>query len=152
MSSALDREDPHSAPTSRSTLGHHLLLELSDCDSIVLDDLVVTQEIIRAAADAMGAHIVDATFYRYQPQGVSGVLLLAESHLSVHTWPERAYAAIDAYTCGDIDPCDAIPLLQDHLKAKAATVTRILRGHTDDMPMSPQQGWSRVTDLHCATW
>jgi len=151
MSSALEQEGSPAPPTSMSTLGHHLLLELYDCDETVLDDVAAIQEIVCAAADAMRAQIVNATFHRYQPQGVSGVLLLAESHLSVHTWPERAYAALDVYTCGDIDPCDAIPLLRDRLDAKAAKDTRILRGHTNDMPMSSRNGWLRVTDLQFAT-
>lgn len=146
MSSALEEEGSHAPPTSMSTLGHHLLLELYDCDKVVLDDVVAIREIVHAAADAMRARVVNATFHRYQPLGVSGVLLLAESHLSVHTWPERAYAALDVYTCGDIDPCDAIPLLRAGLNAKTATDTCILRGHSNDMPS--QQGWLRVTDLH----
>jgi S-adenosylmethionine decarboxylase proenzyme len=147
MPSALDRLASPSPPITRSTLGHHLLLELYDCDNVILDDVGTIQEVIQAAADAIQANTVNATFHRYQPQGVSGVLLLAESHLSVHTWPERAYAAVDAYTCGDIDPCAAIPLLRNSLNAKAATVTRILRGHANDMPTSSPHGWLRVIDL-----
>ena len=131
----------------KPTLGHHLLLDLYDCDVGVLDDVDAIREVMCDAADAMGAHILGKTFHRFQPQGVSGVLLLGESHLSVHTWPESAYAAADAYTCGDVDPSQTISPFRDSLRASSLTVTRLLRGRFVDLRAQAPGTWLHVTDL-----
>ena len=65
-----------------------------------------------SAAQACKATIVDATFHAFNPYGVSGVVVIAESHLSIHTWPERDFAAIDIFMCGACDPYRSIPLLK----------------------------------------
>ncbi len=81
-------------------LGRHLLLELRECNKAVLDDLKYLENALVSAAREAGATVIDKSFHQFAPQGVSGVVLIAESHLSLHTWPEHAYAAVDIFTCG----------------------------------------------------
>ena len=81
-------------------LGKHLLLELNDCDPKLLNDIGLIREIMLAAANESGATVLGESFHQFSPQGVSGVILIAESHLSVHTWPEHGYAGADILTCG----------------------------------------------------
>ncbi|MDQ8204209.1 adenosylmethionine decarboxylase [Pelagicoccus sp. SDUM812003] len=86
----------------RSTaLGTHILLELENCpDELLLDAEKLEETLVAAATDA-GAHVVKSVFHQFNPHGLSGVVVIAESHIAVHTWPEYAYAAIDIFTCGD---------------------------------------------------
>ena len=81
-------------------LGRHLLLELRECNKAVLDDLRYLENALVSAAEEAGATVLGKSFHQFAPQGVSGVVLIAESHLSLHTWPEHAYAAVDIFTCG----------------------------------------------------
>jgi S-adenosylmethionine decarboxylase len=81
-------------------LGRHLLLELRECNVAILDDLKYLENALVSAAIESGATVLDKSFHQFAPQGVSGVVLIAESHLSLHTWPEHAYAAVDIFTCG----------------------------------------------------
>lgn len=110
------------------TRGKHLLLELRGCDRERLDDLEQIETHLRAAAVAAGASIVQATFHRFAPQGVSGLVVLEESHLSVHTWPEVGYAAVDMFTCGDCEPEAAVAVLRDGLNAESCEVMVVERG------------------------
>ncbi len=104
------------------------MLELRGCDATTLDDLPQVEALLRAAADAAGATVVQATFHRFAPQGVSGVVVVEESHLSVHTWPEVGYAAIDMYTCGDCIPEAAVAVLREGLCADTCEVMVVERG------------------------
>jgi S-adenosylmethionine decarboxylase proenzyme len=88
---------------------------------------------MRAAAEAIGAAIVGDTFHRFSPQGVSGSVVIAESHLSVHTWPETGYVAIDIYTCGGLDPRIGFELLGDAFRAQKCRVQEIVRGLPTDV-------------------
>lgn len=114
------------------TRGTHLLIECLGCDRAVLDDAEALEKALRAAADAMGATVVGAMFHRFAPQGVTGVLLLAESHVSVHSWPERGYAAVDLFTCGARDPACAVPVLERAIGAREVSVLRVERGEPTD--------------------
>ena len=82
-------------------LGRHLLLDLRDCNKEVLNDLAFLRDALVSAAEKAGAEVLEKTFRQFEPQGVSGVVVIAESHLSIHTWPEHGYVAIDIFTCGD---------------------------------------------------
>lgn len=110
------------------TLGRHLLAEFYDCDVDALDDVDAIGKYMHDAAEAVGATVVGALFHRYQPQGVSGTLLIAESHLSVHTWPEVRYVAVDIFTCGGLDPRGGFRLLAGALGAKGTRMHEIVRG------------------------
>src|SRR5690606_15137706 len=83
-------------------LGRHAILDLYDCaNRELLDDKKALQQLFRETAEHLKCTIVNEVFHTFTPQGVSGVVVIAESHLSVHTWPELGYAAVDLYTCGD---------------------------------------------------
>lgn len=87
--------------TEMGPLGTHLILELYDCDRALVHDnarLAVGME--QAVRDA-GASVVETVFHEFRPGGLSGVIIITESHVTVHTWPEYGYVAIDAFTCGD---------------------------------------------------
>ena len=81
-------------------LGRQMTVEFYDCSSAVLADVAAMKEIFLRAADVSGAHVVDSIFHSFQPQGVSGVVVISESHFAVHAWPEHDYAAVDLFTCG----------------------------------------------------
>jgi S-adenosylmethionine decarboxylase len=82
-------------------LGTHVILDLHGCPSESLDDIdFVSRELLRAVAES-GAALIQPVFHKFAPQGVSGVAIIAESHFSIHTWPEHGYAAIDVFTCGE---------------------------------------------------
>ncbi len=110
------------------TRAKHLLVEYEGCDPAILDDLERMTALMRAAAEAAGATVVAEAFHRYRPQGVTGVLVIEESHFSVHTWPEHGYAALDFYTCGDCQPERADEVLRRALGAKHAEVALVERG------------------------
>ena len=81
-----------------------MLVEYRGANPAVLQDADQIQALLVRAAEAAGATVVQVILHRFSPQGVSGVVLVEESHLSIHTWPETGYAAVDFYTCGDSDP------------------------------------------------
>jgi len=82
-------------------LGTHILLEMAGCSSRLLDDTEsVAAALLNAAQDAQTT-VLGSSFHKFSPQGVSGVVVIAESHISIHTWPEFGYAAVDVFTCGD---------------------------------------------------
>lgn len=110
------------------TFGKHLLVEYHGCDTAVLNHVVRIENAMRAAADAAGATVVTSTFHRFSPQGVSGVVVVEESHLSIHTWPECGYAAVDFYTCGDCEPVMAHEYLARALGAQRSEVITVRRG------------------------
>ncbi len=83
-----------------STIGSHCILELYDSPARLLDDPQAVLEALRAAARAAKATLLQTTHHRFEPHGVTALALLGESHISVHTWPERGYAACDVFTCG----------------------------------------------------
>ena len=110
------------------TRGTHLLIEYLGCEPVVLDDPAALEAALRRAAAAIGARVISAAFHQFSPHGVTGMLLLEESHLSLHTWPEHGYAAVDLYTCGAPDAEPAVPALQVALGARRADVLRVTRG------------------------
>ena len=105
------------------------MLELRECNPELLDDLPYIRDVLKGAATEVGAHIVGDTFHHFQPQGVTGVLAIAESHICIHTWPEYGYAAADIFTCGtSFDPRSAARVLVDRLESKDHSVTELRRG------------------------
>jgi len=114
-------------------LGRHLLLELKMCNKEVLDDLDFLKECLNEAAIECGATVVGESFYHFSPQGVSGVVNIAESHIAVHTWPEHGYAAVDVFTCGDdVDPEKAAKLIVERLGAQSHSLIELRRGIIED--------------------
>ncbi len=114
-------------------LGRHLIVEYSDCERDILDNLDRLEAEMKDAARKAGATIVRSVFHRYNPQGLSGVVVIAESHMSIHTWPEYGYAAVDFFTCGDsVDPYLAFEHMKTRLGARNAQVSEIKRGIPSD--------------------
>ena len=112
-----------------NALGRHLLVELQDCDKEALNDLGFLREAMVTAAVDCGATVMGESFHRFSPQGVSGVVIIAESHLSIHSWPEYGYAAVDIFTCGTtVVPEKAAETLIEKLGAKTHSLMEIQRG------------------------
>jgi S-adenosylmethionine decarboxylase len=101
-----------------NTRGQHLLAEYHGCNVEVLDDLKRIESLLNEAARAAQTKVVASVFRPFDPQGVSGVVVIEESHLSIHTWPEFGYASVDFYTCGSGTPEAAHRVLQKGLRAK----------------------------------
>ena len=106
--------------------GTHLLIDLWGASG--LDDIAHVEAALREGAEASGATILHCHLHRFQPNGVSGVLVLAESHISIHTWPEESYAALDVFMCGECDPHKALPVLRKAFTPARIDVDEQLRG------------------------
>jgi S-adenosylmethionine decarboxylase len=107
--------------------GSHLIIDLWDCEH--LDDVGLIELALRRAVQAAGATLLHLHLHAFgSGGGVSGVAVLAESHLSIHTWPERSYAAIDAFMCGAARPHEVVPILRHALKARHIAVFEHMRG------------------------
>ena len=110
-------------------LGKQIAIELCACDSQRLDDVEFIRQAMIGAANEAGAQIVTEAFHRFAPHGISGVIIITESHLAIHTWPEYGYAAVDLFTCGDELATDrAIHHLQRSLGSKRVSFIELLRG------------------------
>ena len=116
------------APIATDMVGKHCILELYDCDHAKLDDEAFLRDTITTAAKSAGATLLNLITHRFEPQGVTGLALLAESHISIHTWPENGYAAVDVFTCGDHTmPERACDVLRCALGAKRHQLKSFLR-------------------------
>jgi S-adenosylmethionine decarboxylase len=112
-----------------NALGRHLLVELHDCDKEALNDLGFLRKAMTDAAIDCGAVVLGDSFHYFNPQGVSGVVIIAESHLSIHTWPEYGYAAVDIFTCGtSVQPEKAARVLMAKLGSRNHSIMEIPRG------------------------
>ena len=111
--------------------GRHLILDLYDCDQALLDNYEELERLLQVALNMAGAKILRMFGEKFQPQGVTLLALLAESHASIHTWPELGYAAIDLYTCGDTTNTHrAAEFLKTKLKAKQSEEKELVRSIT----------------------
>ncbi len=111
------------------TNGTHLMCEFSGCDARIIGDVDAVRDILFKAATEAKAEIMEVSFHRFFPQGVSGVVVISESHLSIHSWPEYGYAAVDIYTCGDhTDPEAALQYCARAFGATATDIVKVNRG------------------------
>jgi len=106
--------------------GVHLIVDLHGAEG--LDDIDLIEATLRRCVDAAQATLLHIHVHHFQPNGVSGVAVLAESHISIHTWPDIGYAALDVFMCGKAIPDACIPVLRTAFKAKRVEVNEILRG------------------------
>ncbi len=114
---------------SFSTFGRHVTMDLRDVTFEKLNDLQFLKESMLEAAERCGATVVGESFIQFSPQGVTGVLVLSESHLSIHTYPEEGFAAIDCYTCGyTVDPEIACDYLKAVMGGRVAGYRALRRG------------------------
>lgn len=116
-------------------LGRQILVEFYDCDESKINDVVFIEQSLIQATKASFASIISHNFHKFSPHGVSGVVVIAESHVAIHTWPEYRYAAVDIFTCGEsIDPW----IIQDRLKE--------LLGSENVSSMEMKRGMFRVAE------
>ncbi|MBQ7567302.1 adenosylmethionine decarboxylase [bacterium] len=117
----------------KSASGTHIITELSGCNTAKLCDLEGVRAALTEAAERAHTNVIDISLHRFEPHGVSGVAVISESHISVHTWPELGYAALDIYTCGELTmPEVGSACLAKHFEAKHVVNSRIKRGVPSD--------------------
>ena len=110
-------------------LGKHLIAELWVRDPELIDNPDVVRESLLAACRKGSFSVINLAVHEFAPYGVTGVVLLAESHMSIHTWPEYGYAAVDVFTCGEeIDPWKAYEFLRDSFGAQRFEAREVTRG------------------------
>ena len=131
VSSSLKELETHSK-LDKVNLGQHVLAEFFECDSNILNNIDKVEKYMIDAALECGATIVQKCFHMFNPYGVSGVVIISESHLAIHTWPELGYAAVDLFTCGTkCDPKIAYEFLKKKFNSKKASFTELKRGIID---------------------
>ena len=106
--------------------GAHLIVDVYGGER--LSDIDHIEETLRKCVEASGATLLHIHLHHFQPNGVSGVAVLAESHISIHTWPDAGYAALDVFMCGSANPDACVPVLREAFKAKQVAVSELLRG------------------------
>ena len=112
-----------------TTLGHHWIVDLHGCPEMLLDDHELVRDRLRETTERFGRTLLKLVSNRFEPQGVTVVGLLAESHMSIHTWPEHGYAAVDIFTCGSDSKLKAASeFIAAALQARKSTVLRLRRG------------------------
>ena len=110
-------------------LANHQIVEFNGCEEAKIDNSDFVRKIFLEAAKLGSATIVSECFHEFSPYGLTGVLVIAESHISIHTWPEHKYAAVDIFSCGNkVDYNKIIDYLKDKLKCKNFSSTSINRG------------------------
>ncbi|MCM3357676.1 adenosylmethionine decarboxylase [Psychrobacillus sp. MER TA 171] len=109
-------------------MGRHIIAELWECDFDKLNDMQFIEQTFVDAALKSGAEVREVAFHKFAPQGVSGVVIISESHLTIHSFPEHGYASIDVYTCGDLDPSIAANYIADALNAGTRETLEMPRG------------------------
>lgn len=109
-------------------LGRHLLAEYTGCDPGRLRNLDLVTSAMLEAARVSGATIVTHSFHHFSPHGVSGAVIIAESHLAIHTWPEHGFAAVDFFSCGTVDMDRGLAVLKTAFGARDETRLLLERG------------------------
>lgn len=108
-------------------MGKHYLLNLYGCPFSFLDDQFFLINLLEKSAISSGANVIQTVHKKFDPQGVTVLTLLSESHISIHTWPERGDAAVDIFTCGDCDPKIGCNIIIDELQSQSHTLSYIDR-------------------------
>jgi S-adenosylmethionine decarboxylase proenzyme len=117
-----------------SSLGRQWIVDLFDCAPEPLKRAGEVEKILVEAARLIKATIVTTTFHEFSPFGVSGVVVIAESHLAIHTWPEHGYAAVDVFTCGDtLEPGPAAKYIAARFRAGRCDIREVRRGLLDGL-------------------
>src|SRR5580658_4107843 len=121
-----DRKDHFAVRNGVRCAGVHLIVDLHGAER--LDDIDHIEATLRRCVAAARATLLHIHLHHFHPSGVSGVAVLAESHISIHTWPEAGYAALDVFMCGSANPDACIPVLREAFSAKRVGVSELLRG------------------------
>lgn len=116
-----------------TTVGYHYIVEATGCSPAIIGDPARTREILLQAARVGRMEVKTSYFFKFNPHGISGMLIIAESHISIHAWPEDGYAAVDVYVCGkNANPEKAIDSILEAFEARHAHITEIKRGVKDE--------------------
>ncbi|MBV9175020.1 MAG: adenosylmethionine decarboxylase [Chloroflexi bacterium] len=111
-------------------IGRHIILEMWGCQN--LNSVDAAERALREMVDALDVHLLDLRVYPFSPVGVTGIAIVSESHLVIHTWPEHGYAAVDIFTCGaPRDPRDAVRVLKQYFQPERIGVMEINRGQLE---------------------
>ncbi|MBE8365081.1 adenosylmethionine decarboxylase [Leptospira borgpetersenii] len=112
-----------------NALGKHVIAEFYECDYETINNHELVEDIMLKSVDLSGATTIKSVFHRFSPYGVSGVVVVSESHFAIHTWPEYGYCAVDVFTCGDlIDNQAALDYLKEKFGSKNVSVAEMKRG------------------------
>ena len=131
------------------TLGRHLLIEFYDCSFDILNDAELIKDKLVTAAKKAGCTIVSAHSNLFNPHGVSAVVVIAESHVTIHTWPELGYASVDIFTCSDsVNPWDIRDELLISLCAGREESIELKRGFFGAAQMAKVQGVQFSSQIH----
>ena len=128
------------------TLGRHILIEFYNCDEEILKTPQVIEKRMNEAAKVANATIVQSVFHHFNTYGVSGAVIISESHLAIHTWPEYGYAAVDVFTCGDkINPWTAFKYLEEVFKAERSESIEVPRGMVEKIRNFSPKNLGKIT-------
>lgn len=112
-----------------ASLGRHIILEMWGCCKAAIEDVNIVKDVLTKATEAIKATLIDLICHQFSPYGVTGVAILAESHISIHTWPEYGYAAADIFICGNIiNPLNAASYISQAFQAKETSTLELKRG------------------------
>ncbi len=132
LTKSMTASNVYHVDTKAKYLGQHVLAEFFECDPNILNNAQKVESLMIDAALECGATIVQKCFHMFSPHGVSGVVIISESHLAIHTWPELGYAAVDLFTCGDkCDPKVAYEFLKNAFHSTKASFSELKRGKID---------------------
>jgi len=122
-------------------LGIHLIADFFQCDVSTINSVESVEKIMTESVKISGATIIEPFFHKFSPHGVSGIIVVAESHFAIHTWPEHNAAAVDIFSCGEFDYMAALYFIRDGLKSADSSLTKITRG-------IPESGGGNDAALH----
>jgi len=113
----------------RDYLGRHFIAEFYKCNPVTINSISAFEKIMTEAVTISGATIIKPFFHTFSPQGVSGIIVISESHFAIHTWPEYSYAAVDLFSCSDFRYVDALKYIKDKIESGEYFVNVINRGY-----------------------
>ncbi len=125
-------------------LGIHYLAEFFDCNRAKINDAAFIEQIMIDATKLSGATIIRPFFHQFSPQGVSGVIIIAESHFAIHTWPEHGYTAVDLFSCTDFDYKGALNHIRTNIGARHHTVAQVRRGILSENGGPQPAEWNEI--------
>lgn len=122
----------------KNYLGKHFIADFHKCNPEIINNSSEVEQILTRAAAISGATVIKPFFHTFSPQGISGVIVIAESHFAIHTWPEYRYAAVDLFSCSDFNFREALVYIRDRFQSDEYSIHAIDRGLTDKP--DPQDG------------
>jgi spermidine synthase len=133
------KQNSSTKTTIMHTLGKQIIAEYYECPAEFLSDVSFVENMLLQAAEEMQATVITSAFHHFSPMGVSGVVVIQESHIAIHTWPEYGYAAIDIFTCGtELQPLKGYNYMMKALQAGNGSMMELMRGHKSLMPYSSE--------------